>query len=113
MTLWGDRRWFADVKALGEVDAELAQEIQRRLVLDPLGDGPLAEAGGQRDDPGDHGARSRGLAQVAHELHVDLEIPDRQVLEIGEGRIAGAEVIEREEAADLVEALGEPRRLDD
>ncbi len=40
----------ADVKALREVDAALAQEVQRRLVGNELGDRALAEPVGEADD---------------------------------------------------------------
>ena len=52
------------------------------------------------------GCRSR----VADELAVDLEVVERQVLEVVEGAEAGAEVVEREAAAEVGEALGERAR---
>ena len=48
--------------------------------------------------------------QVAHELAVDLEEVHRQALQIGEGGEAGAEVVEDEAAAELLERQDELAR---
>ena len=50
---------------------------------------------------------------MAHELHVDLQVVDRQVLQVGEAAVAGAEVVEREAAAERRQPLGQPRGLAD
>ncbi len=47
---------------------------------------------------------------VADELAVDLEEVERQVLEVVEGAESGAEVIQREPAAEFGEVLAEPAR---
>ena len=44
-----DWRRTTQVVALGVVDAEVAEAAQQLLVLDALGDGAHAEAGGDRD----------------------------------------------------------------
>jgi hypothetical protein len=66
------------VVALRVVDAVLAQQLQRVLVLDALGDGLLAESAGEVDDRLDEVLVGGVEGQVADELDVDLEDPDRQ-----------------------------------
>ena len=50
-TLQGDRRRPADVKALRQIDPQLAQQLQRGRVLDALGDRALAEAAASATTP--------------------------------------------------------------
>ena len=50
---------------------------------------------------------------VGDELAVDLQVVERQVLEVVEGAEAGAEVVEREAAAELAQPVGERARLRD
>ena len=55
----------------------------------------------------------RLLEAARDELAVDLQVVERQVLEVVERAEARAEVVEREAAAELREALGEaPRERD-
>ena len=57
-------------------------------------------------------SRSIGSCRISlHEAAVDLQEVDREVLEIAERRQAGAEVIERELAAELLQRLDEAVRL--
>ena len=63
----------------------------------------------------DHASTTREAAglsvTVAHELHVDLQIVDREVLDVGEAAVAGAEVVQRDLAAQSrCRQLGELRR---
>ena len=60
-----------------------------------------------------HLAVGRAGLEVAHELDVDLEVVDRQVLEVGEAAVAGAEVVEREAAAERCQPLGQRAGLVD
>ena len=64
-----------------------------------------AEALGQRDDR----VRDRGVVgaagQVAHERAVDLDLVERQPRQIGERRIAGAEIVDREADAERLERV--------
>src|SRR5580658_3622167 len=53
----------------------------------------------------------RVAQDLAHEAAVDLQIVDREVLEVTERGQAGAEVIERKLAAELLERLDEAVRL--
>src|SRR5258706_15123489 len=47
------------------------------------------------------------MEDLAHEAAVDFEEIDREVLEVAEGGQAGAEIIERELAAEFLEGLDE------
>ena len=98
----GERSGPGDVVALREVDAELAQQLERLGVLDALGDGLQAEAARERDDRLDDVGAGRVRREVAHELDVDLEEVERELLEVGEAAVAGAEVVEGELAAERV-----------
>ena len=61
---------------------------------------------------GTHHLAIDGVVQdLAHEAAVDLEEVDREVLEITERGQAGAEVVEREAAAELAQRLDEAVRL--
>src|SRR4051812_49414098 len=84
-----DRAGAADEVSLHEVDADPAQDLQGLLVLDTLGDGLQVEGVGQRDDPTDQRVVARVARQVADERHVDLQVPDREVLEVGQRRVPG------------------------
>src|SRR3954463_3716954 len=95
-----DRDGPAEVEALGEVDAELADGLEDVLVRDELGEARRAEAGGTPPAPLDDEPVRRVLAHAADELAVDLEDVEVEVLERRERGEAGPEVVEREPAAD-------------
>src|SRR5829696_7196687 len=104
------RRGLADVVALRVVDAERRQQLERLLVADHLRDRALAEAARDVHDGLDH-ELVRAVAEAgAHELAVDLEVVERQVLEVVEARERGAEVVEREAALDQLQQLRVARR---
>ena len=96
----GQRQRPADVEALGVVDALAAQELHELVVADELRHGLLAEALGDVDDRADDELVGAVGEAVGDELAVDLQVVERQVLEVVEGAEAGAEVVEREAAAD-------------
>ena len=103
----------ADVEALHVVDAEVAHQRHRLLVADHLGDRALAEPAGDVHDRLDHELVGAVGHAAAHELAVDLQVVERQVLEVVERREGGAEVVEREAAAERGEAVGELLRARD
>jgi hypothetical protein len=72
----GDRRRPPDVVALRIVDPVFAQQRQRRLVLDALGDRLELEALGEPDDGADEVLVGRVVGQVADEVDVDLQRAD-------------------------------------
>src|SRR5258706_11217529 len=69
-----DRLRCADVEALGEVDAELADGFQRRPVHHELGDRLVAHALGDLDDRPHDGLVDAVLGQLPDEVAVDLEV---------------------------------------
>ena len=93
-----------EVVALGEVAAERLEVAPGVLGLDALGDDAQAEVVGEVD----RGAHDRGVGGVDghldHERLVDLDHVDREPLEVGQRRVAGAEVVDRERQADLAQA---------
>ena len=91
----------AVVEALSVRDAELAQQRDRGGIADVLGDRLLPEAARDVDDgPDDETVGGRGAA-FADELAVDLQDVEAHVLEVVERAEAGAEVVQREAAAEL------------
>src|SRR5215208_621397 len=103
----GQRRRLADVVALRVVHAEPGQQLERLLVADHLRHRALAEPARDVDDGLDHELVRPVVQAGAHELAVDLEVVERQVLEVEEARERRAEVVEREPAAQRVEVRGE------
>ena len=106
-----ERRRPAEEVALGLVDAELAQQRDaspRRPTCSATVRLPRPRA-----MPTTAWITSWSVAvarAVAHELAVDLEEVERQVLEVVERAEAGAEVVEREAAAELGQPRGEVLR---
>src|SRR3954471_8724190 len=94
-----DRDGPAEVEALGEVDAELADGLEDVLVGDELGQARRAEPARDRHDGLDDEPVRRVLAHPSDELAVDLEDVEVEVLERRERGEAGPEVVEREPAA--------------
>jgi hypothetical protein len=90
--------------ALHIVDLQLAQALECRRVLDSLRHRLLPEASCKLNCCDDEMLAGLVVKQVANELDVDLQVCDRQRLQIGEGAVAGAEVVERERAAEGREA---------
>ena len=105
-----DRLGPADRVTLRVVHAHRAQAVELRLGLGLLGDGPLVEHVRDVGDRADHRHRQVRLLQVAHEAAVDLEVIDVQVLQVAERAEPGAEVVEREAAAELAHARDEALR---
>src|SRR4051812_39359971 len=102
-----------DVEALGVVDAQLAQRVERRLPLDPLRDRAQPHAPPDADHRLEQHAVLRPALDVADEVAGDLQEAERHVLEVVERGEAGAEVVERQPAAEPAQPLGEAPRLDD
>lgn len=96
-----------EVEPLPEVNALIAKEIRRVLVLDAFSDRLEPEGACQTDDGPDDMEVGRTLGQVANELDVDLQEADRELLEVGESPEPRAEVVESEPAAETGHAAGE------
>src|ERR1700692_3674763 len=88
-----DRQGFAEEIALHRVAAHFREEAELLLGLHALGDDRHFETMAKAD----HGAHDRGRLRVASEIDdkvaVDLDLVERERLQIGERGIAAAEVI--------------------
>lgn len=71
-----------------------------------LGDDLLAQFVGDLDDRSHDGPVGRGAVQVGDELTIDLDQVDIQCLEVVERAVTGAEVVEGEAGADVVDPGG-------
>ena len=86
---------------------KLAQDLELGLGLDALGDDADAQAVGQRD----HGLDDRPVrlaVEPGHERPVDLDRVEGQVLQVGQRRVAGAEVVEDEPDAHVAQPVERP-----
>src|SRR5688572_31877886 len=102
-----DSLGLGDAVTLGVIHAQRGEHLDDLGVLGELGDGLLA---GEMTDLVDrtHHLTVDGIVQdLAHEAAVDLEEVDGEVLEIAERGKAGAEIVEREAAAELAQRLDE------
>lgn len=76
------------------IHASGAQLGDDGVVLDELGDALQAQGMADVCDCPDHGRIHRFVQHVAHEGAIDLQIVDRQVLEVGERRQAAAKIVQ-------------------
>src|SRR6266853_2780758 len=90
------RYWPADQIALHLVAARTPQELRLLLRIDSLGDDLQPQRSCQRDHGRDERHRVGFLEHRDDEGPVDLERLHRELGEIAERRIAGAEVINRD-----------------
>ena len=87
-----------------------AQLHQLRGFLDALGRGLDAERMGELGDRMDDRARAVAGQQVVDEAAVDLELVEREALQIAERRIAGAEIVERDADAERAQRVEQLQR---
>ena len=91
--------------ALEAAAAGLAQEVHRLLGLHALAEGHHVQGICKVYDAGDDLAGVLVVVEVLQKLHVDLEKVEVEVLEHVHGRVAGAEVVEPDGKAPVVQAL--------
>ena len=91
--------------ALGDVAAEGAQRGELVGRFDALGDDDHPERVRHRGDALHDRRGALVAAQAQDERPVDLEHVDREAVQVRERRVAGAEVVERERDAELVQRL--------
>ena len=90
------REGFAHEKSLERVAPAPREEVELRACPHTLGNDVQPEAAGEPDDRlGDRRIAGIGL-EVGDERDVDLQRVDRKVLEVGQRRVAGAEVVDRD-----------------
>lgn len=95
---------FGIDRSIGRLGGVTSRLIERQVgILVTLGDGLHAHRVGEDDDHAHDGVVARVAQGVADEALVDLELIQRQPLKVGERRVAGSEIIQRE--ADAVGAL--------
>ena len=100
-----------DREALHVVGAELGEQFHRLEVLDPLGDALHPEVVRQLDDRLQDRDVGRMRAGALDEGAVDLQRIGRQVAQVAEGRVAGAEVVERDLRAQRLRPVDEAPRV--
>ncbi len=78
------------------VRAEFADDIELVGGFDAFGDDAEVEFAGHGDDGADEGGSAEGGIDLFHEGAVDFEAVDGELLEVAEGGVAGAEVVDGE-----------------
>jgi len=100
--------------ALGVVHPDFAQHFENGFVLDELRDRDQPHGMADGIDRLHHCPIGRVGGDIAHEGAIDLEVIDRQILEVGKRRQPAAEIIERKSAAQLLHLADEahhPRQI--
>src|SRR5581483_3684701 len=92
-------------EALHLVAAGKTQQHALLLGLDALDQHRQAERAPERDDRLDDDAAIGRLAEPEHETAVNLELVEREALQIAEIGIAGAEIVERDADTELVQVF--------
>ena len=104
------RRRPAEQEALHGLAAGGPQHRRLVLRLDALGDRVDAERPRQADDRRDDGARAGVGIDAADEGAVDLQLLEREVDEVAEVGIAGAEIVDGDRDAHVGKLLQDHRR---
>ena len=103
----GDRAWSSEQVPLREINAQAEEHLCGLLVFNSFGDRSLAEVPGQADDRLYDGHVAIAACEVAHEVDVNLQVLDWNLLEISETGESGPEVVQRKLATKLEHMLGE------
>src|SRR5258706_2948280 len=90
--------------SLRQVAAERLQRLARLRELHALGEDAEAEVVREVDRAAHHGAVAGVGDEAGHERAIDLDLVDREALEMGERGVAGAEIVEGESHADAFQA---------
>lgn len=104
---FGDGSGLADTGPLGKVHATLLQQPHGIAIPHALADGLWAEHARDFDDGFDKMPVDTIAAKVADEVLVDLEVVDRQALEIRQRVEPHTEVIERDSATQPLRGIDE------
>ena len=91
---------LCEQKALHLVAAGEPQQHPLLVGLDAFRQHFHAERVAERDDRLDDGAGMAGRAQRADEGAIDLDLAEREFLQVAQARIAGAEIVERDADAE-------------
>src|SRR6267154_1557020 len=98
-----DRRGLADEITLHRVAALLGEEAELLLGLDALGDDRHFQAVAEVDDGANDRRRLRAAAEVHDEGAVDLDLVERERLQIAQRGIAAAEIVHRDAHAERLQ----------
>src|SRR5579872_3077540 len=90
-----DRKRLADEVALDGVAALLGEEGKLLLGFHALGDDRHFEAVTKTDDRANDRRRLRAAAEIHDEGAVDLDLVERECLQIAQRRVAAAEIVHR------------------
>src|SRR5450756_257412 len=80
-------------------------QLQLLFRLDAFGDHDFVEAGAEAGDGADDGAGVALVAEIADERLVDLDLIEGELAQVVERGVAGAEVVERQADAEILELL--------
>lgn len=93
------------MRALHQVAADGLQQRAHGGVFDAFCDHAQAEPVGEVDGRAHDARIARVFGHAEHEGLVDLQFIDRQPLEVAQGRVAGAEVVDRQAEAEAAQLL--------
>src|SRR3990167_11198437 len=100
----GNRHRPPQQVALECLASQARQHLALRLGLDALGDHGQPQALTQGDDGLNDDRAAVVVEQARHEGLVDLELVQRQALQVGQRGVTGPEVVERETDTQLLES---------
>ena len=95
---------MAEVEALREIAAEVADRFPGKATLDAFGDGLETESVRQADERADDRVRPAPAARLVKEHGIDLHLVERQHADRCDGGRA-PEVVEREAHSEIVETV--------
>src|SRR4029079_9644158 len=90
------RQRRGETVALAQSASQRGEGVHLFGAFDALRDRLELQRVREADDGGDQAAASRFLAQPAEERALDLEYVDREAVEVAEGGLAGAEIVDGE-----------------
>ena len=96
---------MGEVKPLRRMAPKSAKDRGRHLRLDALRYDDEVERPAQVDSRAHDRNAAALLAEAPHEGPIDLQLPDRQPLQVGQRRVARAEVIDRQDHAHLFQRV--------
>ena len=99
--------------ALQIIAAPLGEHLGGLFVLHPFGDGLEPERAAEIDQRAHERAVVFRARQVLHERAVDLDDVDAEPAQVAERRVAGAEIVDRDAAAQILRTRHEASRLVD
>src|SRR5262249_14420028 len=87
------RQGYCDQESLHLLATFLQQQLDLMLPLDPFSNYANAHRVAHAQHRADDLLRAGLAAQIAHERAIDLEFVEAELLQVGEARITGAEII--------------------